>query len=246
MTALAPAKSLGKRIINPGEYKYTWNGFTDEGDREKRNIITAKLKDKALGILMHRISFKQFKKLGVTDTDGKLEIQYRGIGIAKAYVGGKSNGEIKVGEPICFDMTTGDSVTGVHESWNKSEYRTMGIALEDFNEDPPYENNENLIMVWLHPVQSPGSAGKLFFTGEYRGPGRVLRQDKQIPGYFSGYEVNIVNDTLDGHAIKRLEITEEAVPLIHAGKRDVRPNSFVFAVEEQSSGEYVITTEYLE
>lgn len=43
--------------------------------------------------------------------------------------GGDSNYKIEYGQPVCFDMVSGQYATGLHPDWGPGEYKVIGTAL---------------------------------------------------------------------------------------------------------------------
>lgn len=128
---------LTPEIVDTDEFTYGWSGWSSESEAEKRKAITAKLKEYNIGIATSPLDAALLEEVGADGEAADGEVQIEGVAVVRVHYGGASDtktGEIKQGEPVCFDMVTGDAVTGVNEAWADDEYFVVGIALMDFSE----------------------------------------------------------------------------------------------------------------
>lgn len=113
-------------------------------NRERRRAIKQKLDECNFGIATSPIGMEVLKRSLLPGEIGKeteslatLEgiTLVRGRSVKRNLYNESDNdfigGEIKQGQPVVFDMSTANTVTGVHYSWLPDEYKIIGIALED-------------------------------------------------------------------------------------------------------------------
>lgn len=247
MPAVGHNKDIRLNIKNRSEYRTDWSGFTSETNAKRRETIIEKLQDKQLAISLYRIQKSSFDNLTAQYGVGKTVCQYRGVGLVKAYFDNTDDtGEIKIGEPVVFDTVTGDSITGINSKWGKSEYKRIGISLENFNKVPPYANKEEYILCNITLVTSESGGGSLVYVGDYRVPGRYTSGNTMIAPIVKAFKVGVEDVIAYGSPAKKLVITDNEITFAHIGKRDIRPKSFVFVNEDSSNGLNIATTEFME
>jgi len=129
-----------------GEFTVFWPGYDipeRRTNKEKRVLITSLMKGTSFGISVSELSHESLVKYGVEDHQVYIEMTGNvivdGVCLVKVYYDGTDDtGRVYAGEPVVFDTQTATAVTGINETWEKDEYKVVGIAMED------HETSQNL------------------------------------------------------------------------------------------------------
>lgn len=236
-------KNLAQTIKNYKEYTLSWDGWDSfdptPSNTSKRNMIKTKMANKTIGINHVKISKKILEDKGITGTEPQRRMTISGVTLVKAYYDGTNNTyKIEKGQPVAFDTVTGVAVTGINPKWSVFEYRTIGVALEDFNinigwRDDGYENHENLILVKLQDSFSVNTENAVLKTSIWRIPGRFVYSNKTYAGMGSAQLVTL-NESSDPETWGFQEIvTDDSsnfVLLYNFELRDIRPGVYILGM----------------
>lgn len=89
--------------------------------------------------------------------------------------GTADTGPIKYGQSVAFDTTTGKTVTGVNSVWDTSEYKIVGIALDEM-----LESGQRLIPIKLQAAEPLKYYGEILAAIDHNGA-EFLEGASQIP-----------------------------------------------------------------
>lgn len=235
-------KDISQTIAASNEFTLSWYGWDTyspvPSNSSKRQIIKGKLEFKQIGINTVKINKKILSDKGIEGEECEARITLSGVSYVRAYYDGTNDtGKIVAGKPVAFDTVTGTSVTGVNEDWAVSEYKVVGIALEDFELVVPeegYEKDENVIMVKMDaPFVGTPSEITILKTTDYRIPGRFVYNELDYVGMGSAYPVTTVTSTdQDTNGYEQIVVNDspiDAVLVYNFEVRDIRPDTLLLA-----------------
>lgn len=111
---------------------WTYAGSSGATDRDKRVDLTSALKrSRILACPEHVKKSLALRTAGVVaDNASSFALSDGEVLLNAHYDGTSRTGQILTNEPVCFDYTTGKTVTGVNSGWLTDEYVVVGTALD--------------------------------------------------------------------------------------------------------------------
>lgn len=137
---------------------YTLSGATGATDHDRRLNIVKSLLGKSFAINTIPIADTIAAVVDLQEEATCISpMKMSGVVYARMYFDGTDNtGKAVKWKPAAFDTVTGTHVTGANDTWIPSEYRRIGIFLEDFEQIQPYDGPENLVLVKFDGPEKPG------------------------------------------------------------------------------------------
>lgn len=127
------------RVTDPSVLLISHSTYSGKTPAEARRLVKIELDKLHFGITPDPISGpRASRQLGggqIPEAVAGNAIS-EGVTFVRCYYDGTDNtGKIKHGKPVVFDTVKGWGVTGVNETWQPDEYKILGIALDEYEDE---------------------------------------------------------------------------------------------------------------